>query len=483
MQREIDNILRNVRSWARVYIDDIVCGAKSLPDLLEKLRALFEIFLKFNISISPTKSYLNYSNVALLGQRVNPPSLITSEQKLKAIQLLTYPSTLGALEYYLGLTGYLRSYIHFYAQLAAPFQSLKTALLREVPPGGQQRRAYASKTKLGPPTPPELVSFLSIQEALNRPSTFVHHNPEKIFWIDLDASKEFDFGDIVFHIISSEAISEGRWPFASTIQPVFFLSRLLAPVERNYWPTELEITGFVWVVKKVRYIIESSKSNVVIQTDHSAILDILQQSSVTSTTSMMRLNLRFVRAFQFLQQFKLDVRHKPGKEHIIPDALSRLANANTGHVDPHHSELNVLFIYSTTLVALQPALVSRILAGYKADPWWTRLQQQIQANNDLGVDAATLPFVIDSTSPPDSDPYLSPRPDGNDEPLPHYIPAPKSSKGLPRPDKSKLLYHVNQLTNVHRLCIPLSVAPDILAIAHDEDHPGFSRCYEIIAHS
>lgn len=83
----------------------------------------------------------------------------------------------------------------------------------------------------------------------------------------------------------------------------------------------------------------------------------------------MRLNLRLVRAFQFLQQFKLEVRHKPGKEHIIPDALSRLASSNRGHADPQYSELNALFTYSTTLVELHPTLISRILAGYEADPW------------------------------------------------------------------------------------------------------------------
>ena len=197
----------------------------------------------------------------------------------------------------------------------------------------------------------------------------MHHNPNKVLWIDLDASKEFGFGAILFHIISSEAMPEGRWPSVATIQPVFFLSRLLTLAERNYWPTELEITGFVWVVKKVRHIIESSKSSVTIQTDHFAILDILQQSSVTSTISTMRLNLRLMRASQFLQQFKLDVRHKPGKKHIVPDVLSHLASTNTGHADPYHSELDILFAYSTTLVELHPTLISQILAGYNADPW------------------------------------------------------------------------------------------------------------------
>ncbi len=373
VQREIDNILRNIWSWVRAYIDDIVCGAKLLPDLLYKLQTLFEIFLAYNISISPIKLYLNYLDVILLGQWVDSLGLTTSEQKLKAIKLLTYPDILGALEYYLGLTGYLRSYIHFYAQLAAPLQALKTALLRQAPLGGQQRRAYASKTNLGPPTPQELASFLSIQEALIRPSTLVHHNPEKILWIDLDASKEFGFGAMVFHTTSGETIPEGRWPSANIIQPILFLSKLLAPTEKNYWPTELEIAGFLWVVKKVRHIIESSKSSVIIQTDHSAIIDILQQSSITSTSSTMRLNLRLVRASQFLQQFKLDIRHKPGKEHIIPDALSHLASTNTCHPDPQYSELDALFTYNATLVVIHLVLVSRILAGYGADPWWARL--------------------------------------------------------------------------------------------------------------
>ncbi len=444
---------------------------------------MFDIFLKYNISISPTKSYLNYPNVALLDQRVNSLGLTTSEQKLEAIRLLSYPETLGALEYYLGLTGYLRSYIHFYAQLAAPLQSLKTSLLRDAPLGGQQRRAYASKIKLGPPTPQELASFNSIQEALSRPSTLVHHNPDKVLWIDLDASKKFGFGAIVFHTISNEAIPEGRWPSATNIHPILFLSRLLTPAERNYWPTELEIAGFVWVVKKVRHIIESSKSSVIIQTDHSAILDILQQSSITSTTSTMRLNLRLVRASQFLQQFKLEVRHKPGKEHIIPDALSRLASSNTGHADPQHSELDALFAYNTTLVELHPTLISRILAGYEADPWWARLQQQIQSNDELGADATTLPFVVGSTPLTDSDPYLAPRPEGEEYVQPSTLPALETPEGLPRPDKAKLLYHVNRLTNVHRLCIPPSVATDILGIAHGEGHPGFSRCFEIISRS
>lgn len=186
--------------------------------------------------------------------------------------------------------------------------------------------------------------------------------------IDLDASKEFGFRAIVLHTAANKTLPEGHWPSTTSVQPVLFLSRLLTPVERNYWPRELEIDSFVWVVKKVRHIIELSKAKVIIETNHLAIIDILQQSSIISTTSTMRINLRLVRASQFLQQFKLDIRHKPGKEHIIPDPLRHLASANSPLTDARHSELDALFVYNTMLIKVNLTLVFRILASYDADP-------------------------------------------------------------------------------------------------------------------
>ena len=71
MQKEINNILCGVKNWACAYSDDIICGAKSLDNLLFKLRILFEIFVAYKISIKPTKLFLNYPDMGLLGQRIN----------------------------------------------------------------------------------------------------------------------------------------------------------------------------------------------------------------------------------------------------------------------------------------------------------------------------------------------------------------------------------------------------------------------------
>lgn len=56
VQGEIDNILHNVRDWARAYIHNIICGGSFLDNLRRKFCILFEIFLHYYISIKSTKS-------------------------------------------------------------------------------------------------------------------------------------------------------------------------------------------------------------------------------------------------------------------------------------------------------------------------------------------------------------------------------------------------------------------------------------------
>lgn len=87
--------------------------------------------------------------------------------------------------------------------------------------------------------------------------------------------------------------------------------------------------------------------------------------------------------------------------------------------------------------------------------------------------------------------YLTPRPEDETKLLPTFkvsraFEKPllfKNINDLPSPDKTKLLYHVNKLTSIYCLCIPLMVAPDIFAIAHKKEYPDFSYYYKIITRS
>ncbi len=58
-----------------------------------------------NISVKPTKTFLVYPTIQLLGQKVTSLSLLISEEKLKAISKLKFPLNLRQLEIYLSRTG------------------------------------------------------------------------------------------------------------------------------------------------------------------------------------------------------------------------------------------------------------------------------------------------------------------------------------------------------------------------------------------
>ena len=481
VQRQIDKILRPIKEFAQAYIDDIVLGSKSLAQHVAHLRRLFQLLVDHNIAIAATKTFLNYPNINLLGRKVDSFGMATATDKLKAISEISYPSTLGDLEHYLGLTGYLRSSVHFYAQLASPLQALKTRLLKDAPSKGNPRRSYSSKLRLPQASKQEAESFRSLQEALSKPSLLVHFDPNRPLWIDLDASREWGFGVQIFHVKqenanmykapadlsskpSMKSATATKWPARTAIEPIMYLSRMLTSAERNYWPTELEIAGFVWTIKKVRHLVESSKLPVVIQTDHSAILDIMKQSSITSTTSTLRMNVRLVRASQFLRQFRLDVRHKPGKEHIVPDALSRLASATSPTLPDDHSELDVLYAcatqainygsvynYSATMVEMDEAFHKSLVEGYQKDPHWKRIGDMIDENAKLVADGegARLPFV----------------------------------RGTAAAGNADLIFHRNKDTGLERLCIPQGSVKQVLEIAHGNGHPGFERTVDTVAKS
>ena len=114
------------------------------------------------------------------------------------------------------------------------------------------------------------------------------------------------------------------------IEFILFFSRLLTDAKTRYWLIELEFADIVWVLKKIRHLVDFSEQRfTIIFTNHDATLGIVKQISMT-TIFTDKLNFRLVRVSDYIQRFDVELRHKSGKQHIVPDALSRLASSNTG---------------------------------------------------------------------------------------------------------------------------------------------------------
>ena len=458
VQRQIDRLLRALRKFARAYVDDVVVFSKTLEEHVDHLRQVFALFSKYGISINPAKAFLGYPSVQLLGQKVDSLGLYTAEDKLRAISKLRFPSTLSQLEIYLGLTGWLRNYVPHYAALTKPLQDRKTMLLLPAPKSGNERKNFATKTLVGPPSRAEEESFRALQQALSKPTFLTHFDAEMTLYIDLDASKRFGFGAMAYHVANSKTtpktapeISRDLFPSRTDVRPILFLSRLLKDAETRYWPTELEIAGIVWVLSKLRHMVESAPKTV-IYTDHGAALGIAKQTSLT-TSSTDKLNLRLVRASDYIQRFRnIEFRHKPGKQHVVPDALSRLDAAMGDAEYAQKSGEGVLdalqgFAYTTTaLVEISPELRQELIEGYAKDPAWDKTLKVLEENEKLGENAATLSFERDNG----------------------------------------LIFHLDDATGDHafthrRLCVPDNAVKQFFEIAHSSDHIGFAKMFEVLS--
>ena len=103
-----------------------------------------------------------------------------------------------------------------------------------------------------------------------------------------------------------------------------FFSRCLNDVEKNYWSTKLKVVDIVWIIRKIRHMIESIEIfSIIIYIDHFVVVSISRQTTLT-TFSSDKLNLRLVRASQYLFDFNLSVRHKVDKVNVMSDVLSKL---------------------------------------------------------------------------------------------------------------------------------------------------------------
>ena len=88
-------------------------------------------------------------------------------------------------------------------------------------------------------------------------------------------------------------------------------------------------------------MIRSLNHLTIVYTNHEVILSIVFQIKLI-TSSTNKANLRLIRAFTYFSQFRLDIKHKLEKTHIVSNALSRLFSRNTK--DEDIDSLNILHI-------------------------------------------------------------------------------------------------------------------------------------------
>ena len=441
VQRQIDRVLRSYKHCSRAYVDDIVIFSKFKEDHLTHLRDVFDILAKNNIAINSKKAFIDYSSVILLEQRVTSLRLSINQQKVKAIASLNFLKTLDQLKTYLDLTDWLRQYVPHYADKSESLHNRKTTMLKSALKADNARKSYSSKTRIDDSTIDEIVAYKYIQSCLSKSNWLIHFDSTRQLYIDLNSSKKRDINSMIYHVSSSN----NEQYFARTaIQLIMFLNRLINPAKSRYWSTELKLVELIWILRKIRHLIESSKISTIVYIDHEASLDIVKQTSFT-TSSIDKLNLRLVRAFDYIQRFNLIIKHKSERLHLISDALSRLSiktfsqKPSYQFESEHDEKLDVLFI--AAIVKINSDFKQKLIQRYVDDSAWIKIIEMLNSNDRDNTDFSFM----------------------------------RDNDFIYRRESSDNMSFVSQ-----RLCVSKSFVKEILSMIHDSTHSGFDKIYHLV---
>ena len=325
VQRKIDAILRNLRDFIRVYVDDIVVFFNTFEKHMTHLHSMFQRLNFYDISLSFKKFFLSYFTIALLKQKIDVFDFITTTDKLETIVKLNFSYTLKTLKIYLNFTKWLREFVTFYAQKTNALQRRKTFLLRQFSFNKKTiRKIYLKKTMINNFSIEKLKSYRFLQKTFNKTSFLMHFNSNRQFYINIDVFKRREFETIIYHFKINVIFDKFK---RNDIEFILFLNRMLNEIEIKYWFIELKMCDFVWIVRRIQHMIETIKNIIVIFTNYAINISIVKQITMNSKTRTNSIGVLF--AFKFTCR-NLDSKWNTNRKnnHIVFDALWWLISEN-----------------------------------------------------------------------------------------------------------------------------------------------------------
>uniref|UniRef100_A0AAV1VFN9 Reverse transcriptase n=1 Tax=Peronospora matthiolae TaxID=2874970 RepID=A0AAV1VFN9_9STRA len=216
----------------RSYIDDILIPATSWGSLYTKVERLLEACDKWNLSISLTKSFWGCRKVDYLGPRVSMDGLEAQPKNLESLVNIPFPSTLRAMQSFLGSLNYYRRFIEDFAVYAAVLYELRESDFFEI--GRSQLAAGDECSNEGRWTEAK-VAFTMLKAKIATAPMLKHFDPDRSPVIVVYASK---------WAVSAALIQE----YDGVYHPVTFTSRTLKPNELNYGTVEKEVLALLRVL-------------------------------------------------------------------------------------------------------------------------------------------------------------------------------------------------------------------------------------------
>ena len=267
-----------------VYLDDILIYSDDMSQHKKHVKEVLRRLRQHGLYANAEKCEFHKDTVEYLGFILSPNGLLMSKEKVQTIIDWPEPRKVKDVQSFLGFANFYRRFIFGYSEITIPL----TRLTRKNAPWNFDSNCRAA--------------FEKLKEEFTHAPVLTHWIPDAKIILETDAS------DYALAAIFSVYTPDGE------IHPVAFHSRSFNPAELNYDTHDKELLAIFEAFKHWRQYFEGSGTPIDVVTDH-------KNLEYFATTKL--LTRRQARWSEFLSQFNMVIRFRPGKLGAKPDALTR----------------------------------------------------------------------------------------------------------------------------------------------------------------
>ncbi len=266
------------------YVDDCLVFHKDLDQHIIRLREVFDLFRKYNVSVNASKGSIAHSSIEFCGHRVSKNSVeMVTKNRAKILENYPSPTTRKSLVRFLAMSSWFRKVIKNYA--------MRVTKMREIARKPDKEFAWTEEAEA------ELRDIISV---LLSPPILVPVNPSKDFVLFVDAS-DFAVGYAIGQLDDNKEFR------------VNYYGGHQLPRPSLSWPIHhKEIFSAVSAIRSHEPMFVGKHITVV--TDN---------CSLQNLKTMQNTSGRLQRWTSYLGNFDITYKHVPGHQNALPDAISR----------------------------------------------------------------------------------------------------------------------------------------------------------------
>ena len=283
-QRQMSTILSGLEGTV-CLMDDILVHGKTRSEHDKRLAKVLEKLEEAGITLNKEKCEFAKSRVKFLGHIVDSDGVRADPDKVRAIQEMPPPSSVGEVRRFLGMVNQLSKFSPKLADLSQPL------------------RALLSKKNTWAWTEAHRKAFEDMKEELSSDRVLALYHPDRDTVVSSDASS-YGLGGVLL-----QQQTNGEW------RPVMYSSRTLTETEQRYAQIEKEALGVTWACERFKDFLLGKQFH--IHTDHKPLVPLLSHKNLDElTVRLQRFRMRLMR-------YQFTISHVAGKDLVLADTLSR----------------------------------------------------------------------------------------------------------------------------------------------------------------